>query len=100
MRTPRFLIAAATAALTITALAGCANVLDTVADVDGTNPSSTPVAVPDGRFGTPLESHAGGTAYARANWVRLPDGRKVLCVSGSSGGFDCNWDDIRPGDAK
>jgi hypothetical protein len=55
--------------------------------------------MPDGRYSTPLESEAGGGSYVHANWIRLPDGRKVLCI-GSDSGYSCNWDDIRAEDAK
>jgi len=104
MRTSRLLIAATAAALTIVSLASCSSLnpvsaVDTVTD-PGSTTAKTAAPRPDGRYNTPLESHAGGGTYASANWVRLPDGRKVLCVSDETGGFDCNWDDIRPKDTK
>lgn len=101
MRTPRFLIAAAAAALTVTALAGCTTPIH--ASGSGDAAPSTSVshgARPDGRYATPLESRASMSGFAYADWIRLPDGRKVLCVGDSGGGYDCNWDDIRPGDTK
>jgi len=100
MRTPRFLLAAVAATLTVTALTGCASDFLTADDsIAAQEQTESAAPVPDGRYDTPLESSAGGGSYVRANWVRLPDGRKVLCI-GSSSGYDCNWDDIRPKDAK
>jgi hypothetical protein len=100
MRTPRFLLAAAAAALTVTALTGCASEFLTADDsIAAQEQTESAAPVPDGRYNTPLQSNAGGGSYVRANWVRLPDGRKVLCI-GSGDGYDCNWDDIRPKDAK
>ncbi len=95
MRTPRLLIAATAAALTITALTGCTAALYGVADPS--HPATTATPKPDGRYNTPSESQARGGLFD-ADWVRLPDGRKVLCVSQS--GISCNWDDIRAGDSK
>ncbi|WIE81018.1 hypothetical protein [Curtobacterium sp. MCSS17_016] len=98
MRTPRLLLAATAAALTITALAACSAGAPT--DDSAAVTQQQQQHAPDGRYASPLESRASGSASAYADWVRLPDGRKVLCISDINGGYDCNWDDIRPKDTK